>query len=112
MNETAQELFQFKDFSCFSKSDTQTKTNNCDIQKVIWEDRGEVLVFTICANRFLRNMVRAIVGTLVEVGLGKISQSEFVKIIESKDRSQAGASVPAHGLYLVEVAYPNTIWNE
>lgn len=112
MNEAAQELFKFKDFSCFSKSDTQTKTNNCDIQKAMWEDKGEVLVFTIQADRFLRNMVRAIVGTLVEVGLGKISQSDFVKIIKSKDRSQAGTSVPAHGLYLVEVAYPNTIWNE
>ena len=112
MNEAAKKLFQFKDFSSFSKSDTQTKTNNCDIQKAMWEDKGEVLVFTIQSDRFLRNMVRAIVGTLIEVGLGKMSQSDFVKIIKSKDRSQAGTSVPAHGLYLVKVTYPNTMWNE
>ena len=112
MNEAAQELFRFKDFSCFSKSDTQTKTNNCDIQKAIWEHKGDVLVFTIQADRFLRNMVRAIVGTLVEVGIGKITLDKVVKIIESRDRSQAGTSVPAHGLYLIEVAYPSTIWNE
>ena len=69
----------------------------------------DLLVFTIQADRFLRNMVRAIVGTLLEVGLGKMTEEEFVKVIETKDRSQAGASVPAHALYLIEVSYPNDV---
>lgn len=112
MNEAAQSLFDFKDFSCFSKSDTQTKTNNCNIMQAKWEKEKMLLVFTIQADRFLRNMVRAIVGTLIDVGIGKISQQDFVNIILSKNRSNAGASVPAKGLYLVKVDYPKDIWNE
>ena len=77
-----------------------------------WEKEKELLVFTIQADRFLRNMVRAIVGTLIEVGIGKISQQDFVNIILSKNRSNAGTSVPAKGLYLVQVDYPKHIWNE
>lgn len=112
MNKAAKRLFDFKDFTSFSKSDTQTKTNNCEVMQAHWECRGELLVFTIQADRFLRNMVRAIVGTLLEVGLGKMTEEEFVKVIESKNRSNAGTSVPAHGLYLLKVSYPKAVLNE
>lgn len=112
MNLVARRLFDFKDFTSFSKLDTQTKTNNCKIMQAYWEERDGLLVFTIQADRFLRNMVRAIVGTLLEVGLGKMTEDEFIKVIESKDRSNAGASVPAHALYLIEVSYPKNFFNE
>ena len=110
MNEAANCLFEFIDFTSFSKLHTQTKTNNCSIKRAVWEQRDNTLVFTIEADRFLRNMVRAIVGTLLEVGLGRKSVEDFVKIIQSKDRAKAGASVPAHALYLTQVTYPKSIW--
>ena len=110
MNKAANCLFDFIDFTSFSKLHTQTKTNNCKIKKAVWEQRGETLVFIIQADRFLRNMVRAIVGTLIDVGLNKISIDDFVKIIKSKDRAQAGISVPAHALYLTQIRYPKSIW--
>ena len=110
MNNAANCLFDFIDFTSFSKLHTQTKTNNCTIKKAVWEQKGDTLVFTIQADRFLRNMVRAIVGTLINVGLGKISIDDFINIIKSKDRAQAGTSVPAHALYLTQVCYPKTIW--
>lgn len=106
MNEAAKELFNYKDFKCFSKTHTDVKTYICTIEKAIWEQKNEVLIFTIRADRFLRNMVRAIVGTLLNVGLGKLSITEFKKIIESRDRSNAGTSVPGKALYLTEVTYP------
>lgn len=108
MNEITKELLNHIDFSCFSKSNTQTNTNDCTISEAYWKQKDGVLVFTITANRFLRNMVRAIVGTLLEVGQNKLSLSDFKKIIESKDRCEAGQSVPAHGLYLTKVVYPDT----
>lgn len=106
MNQAAEVLFAYQDFSCFSKSNTQTFTNNCKISyaKVAQNDDG--LVFTIKADRFLRNMVRAIMGTLVLVGKGDIGLEDVKQIIESKNRSNAGQSVPACGLYLVAVEYP------
>lgn len=106
MNDAAKLLVQKTDFSCFSKSNTDTLTNNCDITFAKWEMNENVLIFTITADRFLRNMVRAIVGTLIDVGLEKISIEDVNKIIASKNRSNAGTSVPAHGLYLTEVEYP------
>ncbi len=106
MNQAAAILLNYTDFSCFSKSNTQTFTNNCKIGKAIFEQHEGGLVFTIRADRFLRNMVRAIVGTLVMVGRGDIEPDEMVNIIESKNRSKAGQSVPACGLYLVSVKYP------
>ncbi len=109
MNEAAKVLFEYRDFKCFSKSNTDVRTYNCVIMKAEWEQRGRQLIFTVKADRFLRNMVRAIVGTLLEVGLGKSNIENVKKIIESKDRSNAGTSVPAHGLYLTEVTYPETI---
>ncbi len=109
MNQAAQELLGEQDFSCFSKSNTQTETNLCNVSEARWKAHAHGLVFRISANRFLRNMVRAVVGTLVEVGRGRMSNADLVKIIASKDRSEAGTSVPAHGLYLTNVVYPEGI---
>ena len=109
MNEAAQSLLKYQDFQCFSRSKTDVKTYYCTITKAHWERKENLLIFTISANRFLRNMVRAIVGTLLEIGYGKLTLEDFHKIIESKNRSNAGASAPAHGLYLTKVVYPETI---
>jgi tRNA pseudouridine38-40 synthase len=109
MNEAANSLLGEHDFSCFSKSNTQTETNLCKVSEAYWEEHPHGLVFLISANRFLRNMVRAVVGTLVEVGREKLSLSDFQAVLASKDRSAAGTSVPAHGLYLTNVVYPEGI---
>lgn len=107
MNQAAQILFEYEDFECFSKTHTDVFTFNCTIYKAQWDVLPDhKLVFTVSANRFLRNMVRAIVGTLVNVGLEKITLDDFRQIIESKDRGQAGFSVPGKGLYLTQVSYP------
>ncbi|QBZ98460.1 tRNA pseudouridine(38-40) synthase TruA [Flavobacterium sangjuense] len=105
MNEACQILFKHNDFECFSKVNTDVHTFNCVIFEANWNQNGNKLVFTISADRFLRNMVRAIVGTMINIGTGKISLADFEKIIDSKDRSQAGFSVPAHGLYLTKIEY-------
>ena len=109
MNKAADRLFDFIDFTSFSKLHTQTKTNDCKIYKAEWVREGHQIVFTIQADRFLRNMVRAVVGTLLEVGRGQLSINDFIDIIEAKDRSRAGYSVPAKALFLEEVAYPREI---
>jgi tRNA pseudouridine38-40 synthase len=106
MNEAAAILMQYTDFSCFSKSNTQVATNNCKISRAEWLIKEDQLVFHISADRFLRNMVRAIVGTLLLVGQKEIIPQKVRQIIESKNRSNAGTSVPACGLYLTEVKYP------
>ncbi|WP_090608514.1 tRNA pseudouridine(38-40) synthase TruA [Parapedobacter koreensis] len=107
MNEAAAILLQHEDFSCFSKSNTQVYTNICRVTRAEWKWVDEQrLVFYISANRFLRNMVRAIVGTLMEIGQGEHPPEYMHTVIRSKDRSVAGASVPACGLYLTEVTYP------
>jgi len=105
MNEAAQTLFDYIDFTSFSRLHTDVKTNNCKIYQAEWMTTEDQLIFTIKADRFLRNMVRAIVGTLLEVGRGKLSVNDFRKIIESKDRGAAGASAPAQGLFLVDIEY-------
>lgn len=105
MNEACQVLFKHRDFECFSKTNSDVRTFNCIIYEANWQQNGNQLVFTIAADRFLRNMVRAIVGTMINIGLGKINLEDFEKIIESKDRGQAGFSVPAHGLYLTQIEY-------
>ena len=105
MNESAELLLKFIDFQCFSKVHTDVNTFNCSITEAFWKTENDQLIFTISADRFLRNMVRSIVGTLVYVGLGKISKADFQTIIESKDRKKAGFSVPAHGLYLTKIKY-------
>lgn len=106
MNEAAAVLMHYTDFSCFSKSHTQTFTNNCKITEAFFERKDNALIFHIRADRFLRNMVRAIVGTLIRVGKKEIGLSELAEIMESKSRSRAGQSVPACGLYLVHIDYP------
>jgi tRNA pseudouridine38-40 synthase len=110
MNQAAQNLVGTKDFSSFAKIHTDVKTHICTVKFAEWIRCGNELRFTITADRFLRNMVRAIVGTLVDVGKGKISLEDFNKIIEQKDRSFASGSAPAQGLYLVDVVYPETIY--
>ena len=110
MNEAANVLFEYEDFTSFSKLHTDAKTNNCKILCAQWNYVGDEWVFTIEANRFLRNMVRAIVGTLFEVGKGTKSVADFRAVIEAKDRCKAGHSVPACGLYLVDVTYPLSIF--
>ena len=106
MNEACKILYEYSDFSSFSKSHTDVKTHICHIMYAQWEQENGIWVFTVQADRFLRNMVRAIVGTLFEVGRGKCSLSDFRQVIEAKDRCRAGTSVPAKGLALVEIIYP------
>lgn len=109
MNSAAALLLGKKDFECFSKSNTDVYTNICDLREAKWERKDDRLVFTITADRFLRNMVRAIVGTLINVGLDKYPADYVNTILKSKDRTKAGVSVPAKGLYLTSIVYPNTI---
>lgn len=110
MNKACEELQNYVDFTSFSKLHTDVKTNNCRITYAKWEQEGEIGRFTITADRFLRNMVRAITGTLIEVGRGKVSIQEFKDIIEAKDRGRAGMSVPGHALFLVDIRYPEELF--
>ena len=105
MNKAAKFLLEYEDFESFSKVKTDVYTFNCNVTEAYWIQENEQLTFYITANRFLRNMVRAIVGTLLDVGLHKISIDDFKKIIESKNRSNAGLSVPAKGLFLTQIKY-------
>jgi tRNA pseudouridine38-40 synthase len=108
MNAGAGMLLEVSDFTSFSKVDTDARTNICKVSRAIWEAEGEELVFTITANRFLRNMVRAIVGTLLDLGKHRITLEEFGHIIATKNRSDAGDSVPACGLHLFAIEYPQS----
>ena len=110
MNQAAKILFEYEDFECFSKTKTDVKTFLCKIKHAQWTAKGSHYVFNISADRFLRNMVRAIVGTLLEIGLKKQDLNDFRKIIESKNRSEAGLSVPAKGLFLTKITYPKSIF--
>ena len=118
MNHACAKLFCYEDFTSFSKLHTDTKTNNCKIMDAYWETRKQKVadgwaydyVFTIRADRFLRNMVRAIVGTLLQVGRHKMTVQEFAQVIERKDRCTAGDSVAAKGLFLEEIEYPPSIF--
>ena len=110
MNSAASKLLEFYDFSSFARLHADNKTNICNIKEAFWEDFENGLKFTITADRFLRNMVRSLVGTLVLVGQGKITEAEFIEIIRKKDRKFAAASAPAHGLFLAEVKYPDDIF--
>lgn len=112
MNQACKLLYQFSDFTSFSKLHTDVKTNNCKIKNALWLQDVHKLTFTITADRFLRNMVRAIVGTLIELGKHKISLENFIQIIENKNRSEAGVSVPAHGLFLTNITYDHNIFVE
>lgn len=110
MNKGSSLLLNVNDFTSFSKVKTQVKTNNCIVMEAYWEGERDMIVFTITADRFLRNMVRSVVGTLLNLGRHKITLDEFDKIIKSRNRTNAGDSVPAHGLFLESVKYPNTIF--
>lgn len=110
MNEAAGLLLGHEDFQCFSKVHTDVNNFNCTIKTAFWEQKEHQLLFHITANRFLRGMVRAIVGTLVEVGTGKLSLEGFQEILDSKDRKKAKASAPAQGLYLCSIIYPENIF--
>ena len=109
MNKAAEMLLDHKDFKCFSRSNTDVKTYHCDVDAAVWEQKGYELTFSIKANRFLRNMVRAVVGTLLDVGQHKMSLDDFRSVLDSDDRSKAGASVPAHGLFLTRIKYPESM---
>lgn len=111
MNSSAEILMKTVDFTSFSKLHTDTKTNDCRVTEAKWEKLPDGRwVFTITADRFLRNMVRAIVGTLMEVGRGKLTVDGFQRIIESKDRCSAGDSAPAQGLFLHKIVYPDNLF--
>jgi tRNA pseudouridine38-40 synthase len=110
MNKACEVLFDYTDFTSFSKLHTDVKTNNCRIMQAGWQQEGDVWVFTVQADRFLRNMVRAIVGTLLEVGRGKLTVEGVRRVIEAKDRCRAGTSVPGHALFLVDVTYPDELF--
>jgi tRNA pseudouridine38-40 synthase len=106
MNQASNILLEYNDFTSFSKLHSQTKTNLCHLMHAHWQQVDDLITFEIKADRFLRNMVRAIVGTLVDVGRKKINLQEFRNIIEAKNRERAGFSAPAQGLYLVKIEYP------
>ena len=107
MNEASSILMEYKDFTSFAKLHGESKTNLCDMLNAQWiDDNNGELRFEITANRFLRNMVRAIVGTMIDVGLEKYTPEDIHRIIQEKDRSVAGASAPPQGLYLVNIKYP------
>ncbi len=110
MNEAANLLLKHTDFKCFSKNKNGVKTYNCKVEKAEWKVEGDLLIFTIKADRFLRNMVRAIVGTLLDVGSQKNTIEDFEKILKSRSRAEAGTSAPAHALYLTKIAYPKELF--
>lgn len=110
MNALCGVLKEYTDFSSFSRLHTDVKTNDCRIEYAHWKKKGELYEFTIRADRFLRNMVRAIVGTLLEAGRGRLSEQEFRRIIEAQNRNMAGDSAPGHALFLEKVIYPDDIW--
>ncbi len=112
MNEAASHLFDYTDFTSFSKLHTDVKTNNCRIMKAEWLQQADgTWMFEVQADRFLRNMVRAIVGTLVDVGRGRMTIQQFCDIIERKDRCAAGQSMPGNALFLADITYPEDIFN-
>lgn len=110
MNKAAEVLMEYTDFTSFSKLHTDARTNNCRLLTARWEPSPEGWVFTIGADRFLRNMVRSIVGTLLEIGYGRMDADGLRRVIEACDRCKAGVSMPAHGLYLTRIDYPENIF--
>ena len=106
MNQGAKILMEYDDFTSFAKLHTQVKTNICHLTEAHWDEVGDEWVFTIRSNRFLRNMVRSVTGTLLDVGRGKLTLEGLRQIVERKDRCAAGVSMPAQGLFLTKVEYP------
>ena len=111
MQEAAQVLLAYTDFQCFSRVKTDVKTYLCTVTEARFEHKDHAVIFHVSANRFLRNMVRAIVGTLLDIGYGKTSVAQLHDIIASKNRNMAGASAPARGLYLTKVEYPQQLFS-
>jgi tRNA pseudouridine38-40 synthase len=111
MNEASTILLEYSDFKCFSRAHSDVKTHICALTEAFWIKNEHELIFQISADRFLRNMVRAIVGTLLDIGNHKTSLEDFHNIIQFKDRSNAGASAPAKGLYLTKIVYPDSIYD-
>jgi tRNA pseudouridine38-40 synthase len=109
MNMASELLLEFSDFTSFCKMHSDVKTNFCKIFSANWQNHQNELHFTISADRFLRNMVRAIVGSIIDVGRDRISPEDFSNIIRNKDRSSAGSSAPAKGLHLIEIIYPKSL---
>lgn len=105
MQTAAVSLMRYEDFTSFAKLHSDARTNRCTIFGANWQEEGEKLIFTIAADRFLRGMVRAIVGTLVDVGRGKLSPAQFCAVIERQERAEASAQAPAYGLFLTDVQY-------
>lgn len=112
MNDVLEKLIGFRNFEAFSKVHTEVNNFDCDLMYAQWEQKENLLIFKIKANRFLRNMVRALTGTILQVGEGIISVEEFFQILESRDRSKAGTSMPAHALFLTEIEYPPGTFEE
>jgi tRNA pseudouridine38-40 synthase len=110
MNSAAQLLLQYDDFASFCRTNSDVKTTICRVSEAVWSQNGDILEFRIRADRFLRNMVRAITGTMVDIGQGKTTVEEFRAIIEAKDRTSAGQSAPARGLFLAGIEYPSNIF--
>lgn len=110
MNEAAALLIGCGDFTSFAKLHSNNRTNVCRVDRARWDRENDLLVFTIAADRFLRNMVRAIVGTLLDVGRGKMSPEDMRAVIDGRSRSLSGCSAPAHGLFLTDVKYPDGIY--
>lgn len=110
LNKLSLQLLDFKDFTSFSKAHSDVKTHICNIEYANWERKDELYIFTIRANRFLRNMIRALVGTLLEGGRGRLDEKGFSRIIEAKNRQVAGNSAPGHALFLEDIIYPDDIW--
>lgn len=110
MNKACALLMKHEDFESFSKVKTEVGHFRCDITQAFWKEEKDLLIFTIQANRFLRGMVRAITGTMIEIGLGRMSRDQFEAIIKSKDRKEAGSAAPPHGLFLTSIMYPEEIF--
>ncbi|MGL1887312.1 MAG: tRNA pseudouridine(38-40) synthase TruA [Reichenbachiella sp.] len=110
MNESCELIKRWIDFEAFSKVQTEVNHFNCEIFEAYWENSNDEIHFHVCANRFLRGMIRALVGTMLLIGERKIDLKQFEAILESRDRTEAGRSVPAHGLYLKDIIYPTNIY--
>ena len=109
MNHACKQLTDWRDFECFSRVKTEVNNFYCDIFEAKWLRENDDVLFSVRANRFLRGMVRAIVGTMLEIGQEKIDSKDFQRILESRDRKKAGRAVPPQGLYLNDIVYPEEI---
>ena len=112
MNQAAANFLHWQDFQSFSRTNTQVNHFNCQVTQAHWQQQNETLVFNVSANRFLRGMVRAMVGTLLSIGTGSKSIDHVLEVLAAKDRTKAGVAAPPQGLYLTDVQYPTAIFLE